>query len=64
MMDSDREPKAPVPMIPEQLGSPEMQARIAKARARATASSGGGRGKTADELERLAREQRDVDART
>lgn len=51
------------PMPREVLDSPEMQAKIAKARARARRGRTGP-GKTADDLLSLAREQRGVDSRT
>ena len=51
------------PMPREKLDSPEMKARIKKARERA-ASGELGSGKTADDLLDLAREQRNVDSRT
>lgn len=52
----------PVETMPrEVLDSPEMQARIAKAKAREGKADSG---KTADDLLKLAREQRRVDSRT
>ena len=50
-------------MSRERLDTPEMKARIAKAKQRASASEGGS-GKTADDLLKLAHEQRRVDTRT
>jgi hypothetical protein len=51
------------PMPREKLDTPEMKAKIAKAKERATAVEGGS-GKTADDLIKLAREQRRMDSRT
>ena len=51
------------PMPKEVLDSPEMKAKIAKAKARARQGRTGP-GKTADDLLNLAREQRGVDSRT
>jgi hypothetical protein len=45
-----------VPMSREVIDSPEMQAKIAKAKLRARRKRGGPRGSTAADLERLARE--------
>lgn len=51
------------PMSREKLDTPEMRAKIAKAKARASATEGRS-GRTADDLRKLAREQRRVDTRT
>jgi hypothetical protein len=51
------------PMTHDELSTPEMQAAIAKARKR-IATSDGSPGKTADDLLKLAREQRGVGTRT
>ncbi len=50
------------PMSRERLDTPEMQARIAKAKERA-ATGGSDHGSTADDLVELARERRSMDAR-
>jgi hypothetical protein len=50
-------------MSPERLQSPEMQALIRDAERRA-ATGRAGEGSTAEELSRMAREQRDLEPRT
>ncbi len=55
------EPERPMPR--EKLDTPDMKAKIAKAKERANAVEGGS-GKTADDLLKLAAEQRRVDTRT
>jgi hypothetical protein len=61
--DHPRESRSEEPMSSQRLAAPEMKTKIAEAKERARRSKGGS-GKTADDLMRLARDQRGVDTRT